>query len=98
MLRLILLGAPGAGKGTQADIISKNYGIPQISTGVILREEIAKGSELGNRVKSIIEAGNLVPDEDVVAIVRERLKNDDCKNGLYTRRLPTHYSPGGGFG
>lgn len=88
MLRLILLGAPGAGKGTQADIISKNYGIPQISTGVILREEIAKGSELGNRVKSIIEAGNLVPDEDVVAIVRERLKNDDCKNGYILDGFP----------
>ena len=88
MLRLILLGAPGAAKGTQADIISKNYGIPQISTGVILREEIAKGSELGNRVKSIIEAGNLVPDEDVVAIVRERLKNDDCKNGYILDGFP----------
>ena len=62
MLRLILLGAPGAGKGTQADIISAKYGIPQISTGVILREEIAKGSELGTRVKGIIDAGNLVPD------------------------------------
>ena len=88
MLRLILLGAPGAGKGTQADIISKNYGIPQISTGVILREEIAKGSELGNRVKSIIEAGNLVPDEDVVAIVRERLKKKKKKNGYILDGFP----------
>lgn len=88
MLRLILLGAPGAGKGTQADLISANYGIPQISTGVILREEIAKGSELGNRVKSIIDAGNLVPDEDVVAIVRERLKEDDCKNGYILDGFP----------
>lgn len=88
MLRLILLGAPGAGKGTQADLISENYGIPQISTGVILREEIANGSELGNRVKSIIDAGNLVPDEDVVAIVKERLKKDDCKNGYILDGFP----------
>ena len=88
MLRLILLGAPGAGKGTQADIISEKYGIPQISTGVILREEIAKGSELGNRVKGIIDAGNLVPDEDVVAIVKERLKQDDCKNGYILDGFP----------
>lgn len=88
MLRLILLGAPGAGKGTQADLISKNYDIPQISTGVILREEIANGSELGNRVKSIIDAGNLVPDEDVVAIVKERLKKDDCKNGYILDGFP----------
>lgn len=88
MLRLILLGAPGAGKGTQAEIISEKYGIPQISTGVILREEIAKGSELGNRVKGIIDAGNLVPDEDVVAIVRERLKQDDCKNGYILDGFP----------
>ena len=88
MLRLILLGAPGAGKGTQADIISEKYGIPQISTGVILREEIAKGSELGNRVKGIIDAGNIVPDEDVVAIVKERLKQDDCKNGYILDGFP----------
>ena len=88
MLRLRLLGAPGAGKGTQADIISEKYGIPQISTGVILREEIAKGSELGNRVKGIIDAGNLVPDEDVVAIVKERLKQDDCKNGYILDGFP----------
>lgn len=88
MLRLILLGAPGAGKGTQADIISAKYGIPQISTGVILREEIAKGSELGTRVKGIIDAGNLVPDEDVVAIVKERLKQDDCKNGYILDGFP----------
>lgn len=88
MLRLILLGAPGAGKGTQADIISAKYGIPQISTGVILREEIAKGSELGTRVEGIIDAGNLVPDEDVVAIVKERLKQDDCKNGYILDGFP----------
>ena len=88
MLRLILLGAPGAGKGTQADISSETYGSPQISTGVILREEIAKGSELGNRVKGIIDAGNLVPDEDVVAIVKERLKQDDCKNGYILDGFP----------
>ena len=88
MLRLILLGAPGAGKGTQADLISKNYGIPQISTGVILRDEISKCSALGKRVKSMIESGKLVPDEDVVAIVKERLKQPDCKNGYILDGFP----------
>lgn len=88
MLRLILLGAPGAGKGTQADLISQTYGIPQISTGVILREEIAKGTALGNKVKDIIESGNLVPDSDVVEIVRGRLQQPDCENGYILDGFP----------
>ena len=88
MLRLILLGAPGAGKGTQADLISHAYGIPQISTGMILREEIAKGSDLGNKVREIIESGNLVPDEDVVAIVKNRLQQSDCENGYILDGFP----------
>lgn len=88
MLRLILLGAPGAGKGTQADLISRNYGIPQISTGVILREEIAKESELGNRVRDIIESGNLVPDSDVAQIVRGRLQQPDCAGGYILDGFP----------
>lgn len=88
MLRLILLGAPGAGKGTQADLISQNYGIPQISTGVILREEIAKESALGKKVKDIIESGMLVPDEDVVEIVKNRLRQPDCKDGYILDGFP----------
>ncbi len=88
MLRLILLGAPGAGKGTQAEIISEHYGIPQISTGAILREEIASGTELGNRLKEIIEAGQLVPDSDVIEIVKGRLAQADCKNGYILDGFP----------
>ena len=78
-MKLILLGAPGAGKGTQAENISRHYNIPQISTGNILRAEIKAGTELGNKVKGIIEAGQLVPEEIVIAMVRERLKADDPK-------------------
>ena len=88
MLRLILLGAPGAGKGTQAEIISQRYNIPQISTGVILREEIKKGTQLGLRVKELIDAGQLVPDSDVVEIVKVRLASDDCKNGYILDGFP----------
>lgn len=88
MLRLILLGAPGAGKGTQAEIISESYGIPQISTGAILREEIASGTELGKRLKEIIEAGQLVPDSDVIEIVKGRLAQADCANGYILDGFP----------
>lgn len=88
MLNLILLGAPGAGKGTQAELISKEYGIPQISTGAILREAIAAGTDLGNKVKAVIEAGELVADEDVVAIVKERLARPDCKDGFILDGFP----------
>lgn len=87
-MRLILLGAPGAGKGTQADIISEKYNIPMISTGAILREAIANQTALGLKVKAIIEAGNLVPDEDVVAIVRERLLKPDCHEGFILDGFP----------
>lgn len=88
MLNLILLGAPGAGKGTQAELLSKLYNIPQVSTGVILREAIAAQTELGLKVKSVIEAGNLVADEDVIAIVKERLLRSDCKNGFILDGFP----------
>lgn len=88
MLKLILLGAPGAGKGTQADLISEKYKIPQISTGVILREEISRGTALGLRVKNLIDAGKLVSDEDVVSIVKIRLKQKDCQNGFILDGFP----------
>ena len=88
MLRLILLGAPGAGKGTQAELISKEYGIPQISTGAILREEIANESELGKKVKQMIEAGMLVPDDIVVELIRNRLSQKDCADGYILDGFP----------
>ena len=87
-MRLILLGAPGAGKGTQAEIISEKYGIPAISTGAIIREEIASGSELGKTVKACTESGALVPDEVVIGIVKERLQESDCANGYILDGFP----------
>jgi len=87
-MKLILLGAPGAGKGTQAENISKKYGIPQISTGNILRAEVKKESELGLKVKDILASGGLVPEEIVIAMVKERLKADDCANGYILDGFP----------
>jgi len=87
-MKMILLGPPGAGKGTQAEIICKKYGYAHISTGDILRAEIAKGSELGLKAKSFMDAGALVPDEVVVGIVVERLKADDCKEGCLFDGFP----------
>lgn len=87
-MNLILLGAPGAGKGTQAERIAVKLGIPQISTGAILRAAIAAKSPLGLKVKSIIDAGNLVPDDVVVAIVKERLQQPDCEPGFILDGFP----------
>ncbi len=87
-MRLILLGAPGAGKGTQAEIICKKLNIPTISTGNILREAIKNQTERGVMAKSFMDAGKLVPDEVVVGIVSERLSADDCKNGFILDGMP----------
>lgn len=87
-MRLILIGAPGAGKGTQADILSKMYSIPVIGTGNIIREAIKTGSELGIRFKSYTDKGLLVPDELVVEMVADRLSHDDCKNGFILDGFP----------
>jgi adenylate kinase len=87
-MRLILLGAPGAGKGTQSKELTKRYGIPQISTGDILRTAVANGSELGIKVKAIMESGQLVPDELVIALVDERIKQPDCKPGFLLDGFP----------
>lgn len=87
-LNLILLGAPGAGKGTQAELISARYSIPAISTGAIIREEIASGSELGQTVKSYTSKGELVPDAVVIDIIKGRLAKDDCKNGFILDGFP----------
>ena len=81
-MKLILLGAPGAGKGTQAEIISKKLNIPTISTGNILREAIKNGTETGLKAKSFMDAGKLVPDDVIIGIVRERVARDDCANGF----------------
>ena len=87
-INLILLGAPGAGKGTQAELIAKRYEIPAISTGQIIREEIASGSELGQAVKSYTSKGELVPDSVVIDIIKNRLAKDDCKNGFILDGFP----------
>ncbi len=87
-MKLILLGAPGAGKGTQATRISDKYGLPHISTGDILRKNIKEGTELGKEAKSYIDAGQLVPDEVVINIVKDRLQQADCKKGYILDGFP----------
>lgn len=87
-IKLILLGAPGAGKGTQAEIISKKYAIPSISTGNMIREAIAAGTEMGRNAKSFIDSGALVPDEVVIGIIKERLTKPDCENGFILDGFP----------
>ncbi|MEK6296466.1 MAG: adenylate kinase, partial [Paraburkholderia tropica] len=91
-MRLILLGAPGAGKGTQANFIKEKFGIPQISTGDMLRAAVKAGTPLGLEAKRFMDAGELVTDELIINLVKERLKEDDCKNGYlfdgFPRTLP----------
>ena len=81
-MKLILLGAPGAGKGTQAEIISRKLNIPTISTGNILREAIKNGTEIGLKAKRFMDNGKLVPDDVIIGIVKERVSRDDCANGF----------------
>ena len=88
MMKLILLGPPGAGKGTQAEVLTKKLGIETISTGVMLRAAMRDGTELGKLAKEYIDQGKLVPDEVVVGIVKERLSQDDCKNGFILDGFP----------
>ena len=88
-MKLILLGAPGAGKGTQAEILCKKLEVPTISTGNILRAAIKNGTPTGLKAKSYMDAGNLVPDEVIIGIVSE---------GLHSGRGAPHHRPGGGFG
>ena len=87
-MKLILLGAPGAGKGTQAEIISEKYNIPTISTGNIIRAAIKNGTEMGIKAKAFTDAGNLVPDEVVIGIIKERLAESDCENGYILDGFP----------
>ena len=88
IIKLILLGAPGAGKGTQAEIISEKYGIPAISTGAIIREAIKNGTEMGKSAKSYIDSGALVPDDVVIGIIKDRLSDSDCANGFILDGFP----------
>ncbi len=87
-MNLIFLGAPGAGKGTQAEKVCEKLGIPTISTGNIIREALKNQTEMGLKAKSFIEAGKLVPDEVVIGIIKDRLAQDDCKNGFILDGFP----------
>ena len=87
-MKLIFLGAPGAGKGTQAEIIAAELKIPTISTGNIIREALANGTEMGLKAKSFIEAGKLVPDDVVIGIIKDRLAADDCAGGFILDGFP----------
>ncbi|MGN0975646.1 MAG: adenylate kinase [Gemmiger sp.] len=93
-MKLILLGAPGAGKGTQAEILCDKLGIPTISTGNILRAAVKEGTPMGLKAKSFMDAGALVPDEVIVGIVKERLAADDCKNGFILDGMPRTIAQG----
>ena len=87
-MKLILLGAPGAGKGTHAEVICKKFNIPSISTGNILREAVKNRTELGEKAKSYMEAGKLVPDQVVIEILQERIRQKDCENGFILDGFP----------
>lgn len=87
-MKMILLGAPGAGKGTQAEKISEKINIPIISTGNIIREAMKSGTEMGKAAKSFVEKGALVPDEVVIGIIKDRLAEDDCQNGFILDGFP----------
>ena len=88
LMRIILLGAPGTGKGTQAKMLVEQYQVPQISTGDLLRASVAAGTEIGNKIKTIIDAGQLVSDELVLKMIKERLSEDDAKSGFILDGFP----------
>lgn len=96
-MKLVLIGCPGAGKGTQAKKLSKHFDIAHISTGDLLREQISKGTELGKKVSEIINAGGLVSDDIVSAMLAERIKADDCKNGFILDGYPRNVAQAQGL-
>jgi adenylate kinase len=87
-MRVILLGAPGAGKGTQSQFICKHYGIPQISTGDMLRAAVKAGTEMGLQVKQVMDSGSLVSDDLIIGLIKERIAQDDCQNGFLFDGFP----------
>lgn len=87
-MNIALFGAPGSGKGTQAKQLVEKFNIPQISTGDLLRQSISNGTELGKKAKQFMDAGNLVPDDIVIGMVKERLNQEDCKNGFIMDGFP----------
>jgi len=87
-MRVILLGGPGAGKGTQANYIKEKYGIPQISTGDMLRAAVKAGTPMGIEAKKVMDAGGLVSDDIILGLIDERLKQDDCNNGYLFDGFP----------
>jgi adenylate kinase len=87
-MRLILLGGPGAGKGTQANYIKEKYQIPQISTGDMLRAAVKQGTELGRKAKEFMDTGQLVPDDVIIGLVKERIKEPDCRKGFLFDGFP----------
>lgn len=87
-MKIILLGAPGAGKGTQAQFITNKFGIPQISTGDMLRAAIKAGSELGQKAKILMDMGQLVPDDLIISLVKERVAQEDCEKGFLLDGFP----------
>ena len=93
-MKIIMLGAPGAGKGTQAKKIAAKYQIPHISTGDIFRANIKNGTELGMKAKSYMDAGGLVPDEITIGMLLDRIHEEDCKKRICTGRISKDHSPG----